>query len=702
VSALAGLAARLGAGPRLPAILQTEAAECGLACLAMVAGYHGLKTDLGSLRREHGSSLRGATLARLMAVAQRLGLGSRALRLEPAELVQLRTPAILHWNLNHFVVLEAVRAGRVLVRDPSVGRRALGLEMASRHFTGVALELWPAADFAPRDARERLLRGLTGLKAFLARLLVLSLALQAVALLSPFYVQLVVDEAVVRLDHGFLTLLAAGFGLVLLLGTLLGWIRAWVLAHAGTLLGLQAQSALLGHLLRLPIGFFHKRHVGDIVSRFGSLSAIQGLVTTGVVAALIDGMMLLLTLGVMLAYEWRLAGLALAVAAAYGLMRWARYAALRDLSVESLVAAAESGSQFIETLRGMATIKGFSLELERLGQWQNRAVDLANTGLRIARLDLAFDVASKLLFGAAGIAVVYLGAVMVMEQALTIGMLMAFLAYQGQFLGAAGGLINQWVAWRLLDVHLDRLADIALCAPEEPRPAADLPRGAAPRAALALDRIAFRHAPEDPLLLEDLSLEVPEGACVVITGPSGSGKSTLLRLARGLERPERGAVRCGGVDVAKIGLANYRRMVAAVTQEDSLLAGSIAENITLFDAQPDLERMVDCATRCRVHDAIMAMPMNYHSRIGEMGDTLSAGERQRLMLARALYRQPRILLLDEATSHLDPELDEQVNAMLAGLAITRLVVSHRRTCLPWAHAAYRLAGGRLEPLPRGD
>lgn len=690
-------------GSKLPSVLQTEAAECGLACLAMVASYHGRKTNLNKLRREHAISLKGATLKSLMDIAHRLGFTSRALRLELDELRQLKTPAILHWNLNHFVVLKAVKKGFAVIHDPALGHRQVPLETVSKHFTGVALELLPAPGFVVKDERETLkLRELwkeaVGLKRFLTQLLLLSILLQAMALLSPFYVQLVVDEAVVRLDTSFLSLLALGFMVVLVLQTVIGWVRSWMVMYLGTLLSVQIQSNLLRHLLRLPLSFFHKRHIGDIVSRFGSMSAIQGLLTTGVIEAIIDGLMLIFTFVVMIAYQPKLTVLVVALLLAYAVIRWVRYRALRELSLENLVASAENSSQFMETIRGMPTVKLFGLELERMSQWQNRVIDVTNTSIHIGRLNLGFGVANKILFGFSNIAIVYLGATMVMEQSFTVGMLMAFLAYQGQFLGAGGGLIDQWIAYKLLDIHLDRISDVALTEPEEKTLPPEPPMREM-AATLKLDGICFRYSPTEPLLLDEISLDLAEGECGVIVGPSGTGKSTLLRIALGLEHPERGTVKFGGVDIVKLGLANYRRKVAAVTQDDRLLSGSVAENITLFSEMPDLERMVECAKRCGLHDAIMAMPMNYHSLIGDMGDVLSAGERQRLMLARALYREPKILFLDEATSNLDLALDEQINRMLAGLKITRIIVTHRQTPLGYADRIYQLHQGKLVLAP---
>ncbi|MGH8529146.1 MAG: peptidase domain-containing ABC transporter [Nevskiales bacterium] len=687
---------------RLKVVLQSEAAECGIACMAMIAGYHGRKLDLNKLRREYPVSLKGSHLQNLIGIAHQLRFTTRALRVELDELAALRPPAILHWNLNHFVVLKGVRGDQVEIHDPAVGQRRLALSTVSKHFTGVALELLPASDFVQKDEQERLRlsqfwKEAVGLKRFLLQLLLMSGVLQVFALLSPFYVQLVVDEAVVRGDQSFLTLLALGFLAVLLLKTAIGWLRSWLVIYLGNLFSLQMQGNLLRHMLRLSLGFFSKRHIGDVVSRFGSMSAIQNLITTGLVEAILDGALLITTLIVLLIYSPNLTLIVVSLLLVYALMRLALYQPLRDLSHENLIAEAEASTQFMETVRGMATVKQFGLELERQNQWQNRFVDVANTGIRIARLSLSFGVVNQLLFGIGGIAVIYLGAKLVMEQAFTVGMLMAFVAYQQQFLSSGGALIDKWMAFKLLDLHLERLGDIALTDPEEESYAPPLPLKL-PQAELALREISFRYATSDPLILDGITLDIRGGECVAIIGPSGCGKSTLMRILQGLEQATDGIVKFAGSDIRRLGLANYRGLVASVTQEDRLLSGSMTENITLFDEKPDLDRMVDCAQRCLIHDTIMATPMNYHSLIGDMGDALSAGERQRLMLARALYRQPQVLFLDEATCHMDPELDEHINRMLAELKITRVIVTHRQSPLRYADRVYRLYQGKLEPV----
>ncbi|WP_370307276.1 peptidase domain-containing ABC transporter [Sinimarinibacterium flocculans] len=687
---------------KLPSLLQSEIAECGLACLAMISAYHGRKVDLNKMRRTFPVSNRGMTLKSLMDIADRLDLITRAVRLELADIGSLRLPAILHWDRNHFVVLKSVSRKRLQIHDPAVGRRTLSLESASSHFTGVALELTPASRFTPKDERDSLKltsfwKNALGLDAYLIQMSVVALFIQLLALTVPFYVQVVIDQVVVRGDVVFLTLLALAFMLVTLMQAFLEWYRGWAGMYIGNLLTLQMHSNLVRHMLKLPLDFFLSRHVGDIVSRFGSMAAVQALMTDGVIRGLINVILFTLTGVMVLVYEYRLALIAVGLLLIYAIARMLRYRALRVLSTESLVIGAESSSQFMETIRSMVTIKTFGLEGERLNLWQNRQIEVTNASIRIGRMNLGFGALNKVLLGSGNIAIVYCGAVMIMNGTFTIGMLVAFLAYQAQFVSAGIAIVDQWSSFRLLGMHLERISDVALASTEESETRAPGITSSW-RSVLRLEHVTFRYALTEPLLFTDLNLSIEPGECVVIVGESGSGKSTLLRLLMGLQAPQAGAITLDGLDIRRIGLANYRAMIAAVTQEDRLLSGSIAENITLFSSKPDSERMIDCAKSCCIHDAIMKMPMTYHTLIGDMGDVLSAGERQRLMLARALYRQPKILFLDEATSNLDKDLDVKINGMLAEKEATRIIVTHRQTSLAFADRVFRLENGSLEQL----
>lgn len=693
--AIAGL--DFGGGRRLPVFLQTEASECGLASLGMVASFHGHRIDLAGLRRRFTLSLKGATLAYLMQVAGHLHLAPRALRLELEELPKLRTPCILHWDLNHFVVLRSAGPREAVIHDPAAGIRRMPISEVSKHFTGIALELAPTAEFRPRDERRRVrLRDLTGpvtgLARSLAQVLLLALVLQAFALLAPFYMQWVVDGAVVAADRDLLTVLGIGFLMLAVIQVAVGALRSWVVLYLGTTLNLQWLANVFTHLLRLPVAWFEKRHLGDVVSRFGAVTTIQRTITSSFVEAVIDGLMALATLAMMLVYSGTLTALAVAAVAAYAVSRGAFYAPLRRATEEHIVHASRQQSHFLETVRGVQSIKLFGRQEERRSRWLNLVVDAVNRDLVVQKLSLGFRSANGLVFGAERIAVVWVGALLVLDAAFSVGMLFAFMAYKEQFSARVAGLIDKLIELKMLQLQGERLADIVLTAPEEESPAT-APAVAQP--SIEVRGVAFRYSDTEPFVLKDCSFVIEPGESVAVVGPSGGGKTTLVKIMLGLLAPTDGQVLVGGVDIQKLGVDAYRRFVGTVMQDDPLFAGSIADNVCFFDPAPSHEAIERCTRLAAVHDDIAAMPMGYHTLIGDMGAALSGGQRQRILLARALYKQPRILFLDEATSALDVQRERQVNEAIRGLNLTRILIAHRPETIASAGRVIVLQGGRV-------
>ena len=695
-------------------ILQSQSTECSLACLAMVASSHGLHLDLADLRKRFPVSLKGVTLQQLIGCAGELGFNARALRLEPAELAALKLPCILHWDLNHFVVLERVRRRSVRVFDPAVGVRKLGLAELARHFTGVALELTPGADFqtaapAPRLRLSQLTGRVRGLRVALLQIFAVAVVLELFALLGPLFNQMVVDEAIGAGDADLLTVLVLGFGLLLVVQTVVALARSWMVMVLGQTLALQWMGNVFAHLVRLPVSYFEQRHLGDVISRFGSVGAIQRTLTTAAIEALLDGLMAIAALVVMLVYAPGLTAVCIVAVLAYALLRWASYGPFREAAAERLVMAAKESSHFIETLRAITPLKLFGREEARRARWQNLLVDVQNRDVRTAKMNIGFSTASTLIFGIENLLVFWLGAKMVMAtqtgagEAFSIGMLFAFVSYKQQFSGRVSALINFAVELKMLGLHSERLADIALSAPERDTSEHALPQvdlGHLP-ASLELRGVSFRYGAGEPWVLHEVDLRIEAGQCVALTGPSGAGKTTLMKLLLGILQPVEGEVLYGGVPLRQLGLGNVRRCMGTVMQEDVLLSGSLADNIAFFDSEPDLQRLEACAALARIHEDILRMPMGYQTLVGDLGSGLSGGQRQRLLLARALYKAPRVLLLDEATSHLDLRNEHAVGETLAQLALTRLVIAHRPDTVALAERVIHLQGGTLHERPHG-
>ncbi len=682
----------------VPDIRQSEAAECGLACLAMVLGYHGHDVDLGTLRRRHATSLNGMTMRGLTALASRMELTTRALRLEPEQLGQLTLPAILHWNMDHFVVLTKVgRGGALTVHDPVSGMRRVSVPEAQKRFTGVALELTPTRQFRKADERVELrlrdmLGSLRGFAGAIGQILVLSLLLQLYVLVSPFFMQLVVDDAVAKGDQSLLSVLAVGFGLLVLLNAVASVLRAFVMQYVQSALSVNIGVGLFRHLIRLPFAYFEKRHVGDLVSRFGSADTVRNMLADGMASALVDGAMAVLTMAMMVIYAPMLSGLVVFALILYAMIRVGLFSALRRRSLDLIENRARETSALIEGIRGIQSIKIFGCESERDAMWANRRVDTVNAECSVGRLQAGFKSANDILFGLENILVIFLGAQAALDGRMTVGMLFAFVSYKGQFADKAVRLLEKAIELRMLRLHLQRLSDIALTGQE---PGLDQPSGHERilRGEIEVRGLSFRYADDEPFIFENVNFRVSAGEHVAISGPSGCGKTTLLKILVGLIKPTAGEVLVDGISLAALGPRAFRSQIGVVMQEDHLLSGSIADNICCFDEASDLANMRDCAELAGIHDEIMRMPMAYNSLIGDMGSALSGGQKQRILLARALYRRPRLLFIDEGTSHLDVRLEERVSASIQGLGLTRVSVAHRPQTLAGASRVLHFSDG---------
>jgi len=366
---------------------------------------------------------------------------------------------------------------------------------------------------------------------------------------------------------------------------------------------------------------------------------------------------------------------------------------LREATEEAIVFDAKRSTHFLESLRGVQSIKLFNRQADRQARFMNLVVDAMNADIATRRLDLMFVVLHKLVFGLERVAVIWIGALLVLEHRFSVGMLFAFLAYREQFAQRVSALIDKAVELKMLRLQGERLADIVLA---EPEPVVDVPaRLGQETPTLQMVDVGFAYSAAEEPVLRKLSLRIEPGDSVAIVGPSGCGKTTLLKCMLGILAPQAGQIRIGGVDLQQVGLRAWRDMIGTVMQEDQLFAGSIIDNITFFDADADTAWAEQCARVAAIADEIEAMPMGWHTLVGDMGTSLSGGQRQRILLARALYKRPKFLFLDEATSALDVEREREVNAAIRQLAITRVIVAHRPETIASAGRVIVLQEGRV-------
>jgi ATP-binding cassette subfamily B protein RaxB len=698
---------RLFAKPHISLVRQVEPAECGLACLTMIAGFHGLKVDIAVLRRRFTQSTRGSTLRNLMNTADQLGLAPRAVSLSADAMQGLSLPCILHWNTNHYVVLERLSGERAYIHDP-VGRSGwVSMVDVRRQFTGYALELRPSEDFqrgrvANKLKLSHLWHNVPGIRQAIAQSILLGFLLEFFVLASPYYMQVAIDNAIPALDSNLMLILALGFGLLALFNVMALSMRMLVIMVAGNTFGYSITNSVVRHMFRLPVDWFEKRHVGDILSRFGSVAPIQRTLTEGATAALIDGILAIFTLIVMFIYSSRLAIVSLVAFGLYGLIRWLTFTYQRAAHEGGIVAHSVEQSMMIESVRGILTLRLLNQETLRHSRWQNAYTDAINADMRLSRISIWQTTASALVSALDNIVTIWLAVNLIIDgSGFSVGMLFAYIAYRGQFMQKATSLIDQGINLRVLGLHLERLSDIVLSIEDKSfTTAASLQT--ALKGKIELRNVSYRYGPEQPLILKGINLVVNPGEHIAITGPSGGGKSTLVKIMLGLVEPDDGSVLIDDIPFDMFGLRSFRDQVSAVLQNDSLFAGTLQDNIGLSDERPDYQRVVAAARLAAIHDDIEKMPLQYDTLLGDMGSSLSGGQKQRVLLARALYRKPKMLIMDEGTAHLDAALERAVNTAVSSMGITRIIIAHRRETIEAADQVWKMTDGVLHLRMPGE
>ena len=678
---------------RLPLILQDEMTECGHACVVMISNFFGHELDLHALRQMNKPSQQGVSLLTLKNLCENLGFTTRALSVPLNELKQIKTPAILHWDMNHFVVLKQIKRNTVIIHDPAVGVRHCSLDEVSKSFTGVVLELEKSEDFKKIKNRSKLtlvdlVKTAKGIKPYISLLILLSLTIEVLNLLNPLFMQYVTDDVIRSSNISNLYSIAAVFILLILMQVFTEYIRGNMVIYLTNNLNEQFSSNVVKHILRLPLEFFEKRHKGDIQSKFQSIDQIQKKISTDFVNVLLDGFMILINLGVMLIYSSLLTLLVMISLLGSLVIRYSSYQSLKKQSESSIVQHAKAASVFLETLQGIVPIKSFSKERVRFNTWRNCYVNSLNADIKVSRLNVVYTTVNQLLFHVEPIVVVCVGVSLILSNQFSVGMLIAFLSYRLLLVNKASSLMQNLVDYKLISIQLRRLSDLIFQEPE----LIDTGSGNSKEisGSLVLKNINFRYNLNDNDLLSDINLTINAGEKVVIIGPSGCGKSTLLKIMMGLLKCTSGEIYIDKFSINEFGLKNFRELTASVMQEDSLLTGSILENISFFDESLDFERVYNAAKLACIHDSIVKFQMGYETLVGDMGSTLSGGQKQRILLARALYKQPKILFLDEATSHLDVENERKINQSLKSLEITQIIIAHRKETIEMADRVINL------------
>jgi ATP-binding cassette, subfamily B, bacterial len=695
---------RLGARARrrrVPYVAQMQWSDCGAACLAMVLGYYDRPERLEDVRERVGVGRDGADLLSILRAAERYGMRGRGLSLDVDDLRYLPAGTILHWEFNHFIVFERKTRRGVEVVDPGAGRRLIPLEQFRKKFTGIALVLEPTEAFEPGERAGghvwRYLKRLLSQKGLITRIVVVSLLLRLFALALPILTGLIVDRVVPRGDTHLLMVVGIGLGGMIVFLFLSELVRAHLLLQLRTNLDTRMTLGFIDHLVDLPYAFFQRRSAGDLIMRVNNNATVREILTANTLSGLLDGMMVIAYLGVIFLFSAQLALLVLGLGVLQVVVFVAARKRYRELMTQNLEAQAKAQNHLVQLLAGIETLKATGSEHRSVEQWSNLFVDDLNVGLQRGRLSALVDSIMGALSAGSPLLVMGVGAVLVIQGQISLGMMLALNALAMGFLQPLSMLVASALQLQLLGGYIERIDDVLGSEKEQAEGARAAPRL---KGQIEVKEASFRYGPHAPWVVRDVSVDIKPGTSVAIVGRSGSGKSTLASLLLALYRPVEGRILYDGNDLRELELRSVRRQLGIVPQDPFIFGSSIRANIALSDPSAPLERIVDAARIACIHDDIQEMPMGYETIVADGGASLSGGQRQRLALARALVHRTAILLLDEATSALDSKTEEQLTRNLQSLRTTRIIIAHRLSTVAKADLILVMDNGRI--IERGS
>lgn len=657
-----------------------EGVECGAASLAMILAYHGTWVPLEQLRVACGVSRDGSKASNVVKAAREFGLAARGFRKEPSTLSELPMPCIVHWNFNHFVVLEGITEEGAYLNDPSLGRRHVSLEEFSDAFTGVVLAFERGKDFRRSgrkpDAFGILARILRRSRPAALLLLLVSITLIVPGIIVPAFSKVFIDDILLQHSYGWLTPLLVGMAAAAIARALVTALQQSLLLRLQTKVAVTMISRFLWHVLSLPIEFFHQRHAGDIAARVGANERVARLLSGALATNGLNLVSVIFFAGAMAAYDLSLTALAVAISAvdviALGLVNRRRDELNRSLAVER----GKLNGSTVGIIRTIETIKAAGLENDAFARWAGYQALVLNAEQKLGVYTAFTEILPPLLAALTTAMTLGLGGWQVLRGELTIGGLVAFQSLTVSFSTPITSLVQFAGSFLTVKSDLSRIEDVfnyPVAAQSEPR------QGMAPKLSgkVEIAALEFRYSPLEPAIIDGFSLTIEPGMRVALVGASGSGKSTIGRIIAGLCRPTAGDIRFDGVPLHEVPIPLLAGSVAYVDQDVFLFEGTVRQNVTLWDADVPEADITRALRDAAIEDEIATRPGNYDSYISEGGTNLSGGQRQRVEIARALVGNPSILVLDEATAALDPSTEKQIDDNLRRRGCTCIIIAHR-------------------------
>jgi len=667
---------------RVPILYQMSMTECGAACLAMILSYYGRQTSVSEVREHCGVGRDGLSALGIVKAARAYGLRTRAISLKDEQdfrFVQL--PAIIHWNFNHFLVLEHWSSRYVDTIDPALGRTRLSREEFAQSFTGVVLLLEPGTTFnrhslAPKvNLRTYAASYVRQAPVAFLQVIGASLLLQIFGLAVPILTKVAVDQIIPFGLKDILALLGLGLLIVFLAQLITSLLRETVLLYLQAHIDMRMMLRFFEHLLTLPQAFFQQRASGDILGRMNSNQTIRDLLSNQLISTVLDGSFVIVYFFILLSQSplFSLLVLTLGTLQIALLLGTGRF--VHRLSRRELTTQGKAQGYMTEALIGITTLKTMGAEQQAFERWSNLFCEQMNVSVRRNVVSAWVNSILATMQVAAPLALLWLGIWQVLNGTLTVGTMLALNALGIAFLTPLTMLVNNGRNLPLIRSHLERVADVMEAEPEQESGAVQFPPGLAGGVQLA--HVSFQYAPDTEPVLRDITIDIHPGQKVAIVGQTGAGKSTLGNLLLGLYHPTEGEICYDHIPLKNLYYQAVRSQFGVVTQNAHLFSGSIRENIALSNPAAGMDAIIRAARMAAFHDDVMDMPMQYETAIAEDGNALSGGQRQRLALARALVNTPVLLLLDEATSSLDVATETQIDHHLRDLSCTQIIIAHR-------------------------
>jgi ATP-binding cassette subfamily B protein len=665
---------------RVPEMRQMTAVECGAACIAMILNYYGYAASITEVLDRCGVGRDGLTALEIVKSTRLYGLRVRAVSLDLEDFRFVTLPAIVHWEFNHFLIVERWSRKRIEIVDPALGRRTLTHAEFDEGFTGVAIMLEPGAQFEQRAPQKSLtpwsyMRSFLRMRAIIFQILGTSLLLQLLGLAAPFLTEVLIDRILPDKDTNLLIMLALGMLILILMQGVTAFLRSSLLIYLQTRIDTNMMLNFFEHMLSLPYRFFQLRLSGDLLARMNSNLAIRDLLTNQLISSLLDGGTVVTYFIILLFLSKLVAGIALGIGIVQAALLLLTSSSIRRLTQRDLEAQGKTQGYMNEVLSGIATIKAAGAEHRAFNRWENLFFNEMNVSLRLSYLSSVVGTFFGILNVLSPLLLLWIGSLQVIAGNMSIGTMLAVNTLAIQFLVPLGALATTGQELQVVRAHFSRLADVISTQPEQDVVQAQVPHLL--RGQVELKHVSFQYDLNAPLILRDINVKMYPGQKIALVGRTGSGKSTLGKLLVGLIIPTTGAILFDGTPLEQLNYQEVRSQFGSVLQESFVFSGSIKENIALNNPTMNMERVIEAAQIAAIADDIDKMPMGYDTLVSEGGSAFSGGQRQRLSLARALANHPALLLLDEATSSLDVVTERSVEQNLKRLPCTQIIIAHR-------------------------